>query len=44
MVTIIKYLMFACQVGILVCGLGLLVWHILRLTGVINDRMAGEQD
>jgi hypothetical protein len=30
-ITIAKYIAIGCQIGIVGCGLGLVVWHIARL-------------
>jgi len=30
-IAIAKYAAFACQIGVVACGLGLFVWHIARL-------------
>jgi len=30
-ITILKYVAFACQIGVFACGLGLFIWHMVRI-------------
>jgi len=30
-VTILRYAAFACQIGVVACGLGLFIWHAVRI-------------
>ena len=36
-ITILKYAAFACQIGVVVCGLVLLAWHMVRLFGGVRN-------
>jgi hypothetical protein len=35
-ITIAKYAAFGCQVGVVLCGLGLFIWHLNRMVRGIS--------